>query len=87
MRIFRCDVVFVGRDHDTWLLAFGDWWGGEGSIQKTRRGGTTGRGRFFRMKNATPFAGASRGRFGGFVLARLNVSVPGRETPLSLDSI
>ncbi len=43
-----------------------------------------GWGGFFGWKNATPFAGASRGRFGGYALARLSVSVPGRGTPLSL---
>lgn len=71
-----------------WLLAFGFWrLVGRGVYKKTRCGGTTGRGRFFGWKNATPFVGANRGRFGGFALARMNVSVPGRGTPLSLASI
>lgn len=50
---------------------------------KTRCGGTTGRVAFPGVKNATPFAGANRGRFEGCAGARAGVSVPGRGTPLS----
>lgn len=56
---------------------------GGGLKWKTRCGGTTGWVAFPGVENATPFAGANRGRFEGYARARMGVSVPGRGTPLS----
>ena len=70
MRIFRCDVVFVGRDHDAWRLAYGYWLlaiGGEGSgvykkpVVVAQRVGDDSSGRKMRLPSSVLTVAGSEG--------------------------